>query len=274
MNSQFFKTLLLGTAISSLAALPVYADEAEDLQTIDAEVAEIDERPLSTGEDKVVAKIADDFTEVSGGEDNAHSLISGLRTDGEITIDDKTYTSPTDAMGFGGTFISMALAEELMESSDQYSSIADALGLDVIEEEVGDSPDDVNIDGGTTEVEVSDSPQILVMRESGMGWGEIAKELGFNLGEVVSAIHSSRPDKPEATPKASQQGKPERTAQAGRPEKPESIEKASKANRPERPERTERVSKPERPERPERIERVSRPERPERPEKPNRPGRG
>jgi len=273
MNGQLLKTLILGAAISSLSAFPVYADETEDFQAIDTVIAEIDERPLSTGEDKVINKIADDFTEVSGGEDNARSLISGLRTDGEIIIDDVAYTSPTDAMGFGGTFISMALAEELIETSDQYTNIADALGLDAVE-------DDVTIDV------IDNSQQILVMRESGMGWGEIAKELGFNMGEVISSIRSSRPDRPESTAKADHRSKPERTAQTGRPEKPERIEKASKADRPERPERIERVSKPERPERPERIERISRPERPERPERiervsrperperPDRPGRG
>jgi len=165
MNSQFLKTLILGTAISSLSTFPAYADEAEDLQTIDTEIAEIDERSLSTGEDKVTARIADDFSEVSGGEDNAHALISGLRTGDEITIDDVSYENPADAMGFGETFISMALAQELMEGSDEYSSIADALGLDAIEE-VSDSPEDVGTDGGTTDVEVTDSPQILVMRES------------------------------------------------------------------------------------------------------------
>ena len=58
-------------------------------------------------------------------------------------------------MGFGGTFISMALAEELIETSDQYTNIADALGLDAVE-------DDVTIDV------IDNSQQILVMRESGI----------------------------------------------------------------------------------------------------------
>lgn len=162
-------------------------------------------------------------------------------------------------MGFGETFISMALAQELLESSDQYSSLADALGLDANGEEVGDSPENVDTDGVTTDVEVTDSPQILVMRQSGMGWGEIAKELGFNLGEVVNAIHSSRPDRSEPAEKSKHRSRPENT---GRPERGRGIERG---NRPERPEKIERPDKPERPEKP---------ERPQKPEKPSRPGRG
>ncbi len=277
MKDQYWKTLLLGTAISSFAAFPVYADDIEDIHTIDTEVAEIDEKSLSIGEKKVVVKIADDFTKVAGGEDNSRSLVSGLRTGGEITLDDLTYTSPTGPMGFGETFIAMALAEELVETSDQGLSLEDALGLDV---------------DGASDQRYVDSPQVLVMRESGMGWGEIAKELGFNMGEVISAIRSSRPDRSGPTPKV------ERAAKAGRPEKADRIERVAKLNRPqkpervskferlERPDRIERISRPDRPERPERIERISRPDRPERPERierisrperpdrPSRPGRG
>ena len=125
MKDKYLKNLILGAAISSFTAFPVYADDIEDIHTINADVAKIDERSLSIGEEKVVVRIADDFTEVAGGEDNSRSLISGLRTGGEIILDDVTYTSPTGAMGFGGTFISMALAQELVETSDQGLSLED-----------------------------------------------------------------------------------------------------------------------------------------------------
>ena len=76
---------------------------------------------------------------------------------------------------------------------------------------------------------------ILNLRASGMGWGVIAQELGFKLGEV------KRADKPVVQPIVQPVEKAERVA------------------------KVERVAKPERPERP---------VKPERPEKPERPGKG
>ena len=104
-----------------------------------------------------------------------------------------------------------------------------------------------NPDGTTT---TTSSGGVLAMRADGMGWGQIAKELGFNLGTLVSASNGN--------------GKSQATARTAKAEK---VEKAAKADRPER------VAKVDRPARPERIERPERPERPQRPDKPERGGR-
>ena len=76
-----------------------------------------------------------------------------------------------------------------------------------------------------------------------MGWGRIAKELGFKLGPVVSAAQHVRnelrkdfhPVKSVA-PKAE---KPEKTV--GRVEKPARPERVSRPERPVRPERAARA---------------------------------
>jgi hypothetical protein len=72
---------------------------------------------------------------------------------------------------------------------------------------------------------------VLDRRAAGQGWGEIARSLGFNLGEIKSA-----------------QNRPERT---------ERVQQA-------------RVERPERAEKPDRVERMERPMRPEKPERPQR----
>ena len=96
-----------------------------------------------------------------------------------------------------------------------------------------------NPDGTTT---TTTSGGILALRGDGMGWGQIAKELGFKLGAVMG------------------QGKADASAAP-----------AAKADRQAKVDT--RIAKAERPSRPEKAERPSRPERPERPQKPERGGR-
>jgi hypothetical protein len=82
--------------------------------------------------------------------------------------------------------------------------------------------------------------QILALRESGEGWGKIARDLGYkNLGSVISSVKAA--DK-GITRVASEHGP--------------HVDKVSSTDKPDKP---DKISKPER------IERVERPERPERP---------
>ena len=124
---------------------------------------------------------------------------------------------------------SLAIAEKLV-ADGQYADLQSAL--------TGTTTTVTNADGTTT---TTTTGGVLAMRADGMGWGKIAKTLGFNLGSVMSA--GNRSDKAVAR-----------------------TERAPKA----KVERAERVAKVERPTRPERIQR---PERPERPQKPERGGR-
>ena len=85
--------------------------------------------------------------------------------------------------------------------------------------------------------------QILAMRQSGEGWGKIARDLGYkNLGSVISKVKAT--DK-GITHVASDRGP--------------HVDKVSGTDKFEKPEKVTKIDKPER------IERVERPERPERP---------
>lgn len=74
-------------------------------------------------------------------------------------------------------------------------------------------------------------------REQNMGWGNVAKELGFKLGPVVSGAHKAQ--KPET-------GTTEKAETAEKPGKPEKVEKPGKPGKPENPGRPERVEKSDR----------------------------
>jgi hypothetical protein len=101
-------------------------------------------------------------------------------------------------------------------------------------------------DTGETDIDTA-SATVMDMRESGMGWGQIANELGFKLGDVVSDFHSSRDSLPE---NASGKAVENRAARLERSNRPEKMSRPEKMEHVDRPERVERAERPERPDRP------------------------
>lgn len=93
--------------------------------------------------------------------------------------------------------------------------------------------------------------QILDARAAGRGYGEIAQDYGFKLGEVVGNGKGGKPDGAEGigkAEKAEKAEKPEKAEKAAKPDRPEKAERAEKGGRPDKPEKAER-NRPEKPER-------------------------
>ena len=106
--------------------------------------------------------------------------------------------------GWGGVTIQLAMAQHLAQSDPtKYPSLPDAL------------------------------TKIESLRDEKMGWGKIAKDLGFKLGPVVSAAQQTRHELI-------------RDLRAERPQKMEKVDRPEKIDRPERAERPERPQRPER----------------------------
>lgn len=236
------KMLMLSAALlaAMFTAAPAFAQDADS----DAEVVATATVPAGKIADRYVTSglFADEAT--------ADATINALRTGADFTFTEevtttttnpdgttttttstveRTVVNPNGPMGYGEVNITLAIAENLV-ASGEYTDLQSAL--------TGVTTTVTNEDGTTT---TTTTGGVLAMRADGMGWGKIAKELGFNLGSVMSA--GNRSDK----------------AVAGG-------DRAAKA----KVERAERVAKVERPTRPERAQR---PERPERPTKPERGGR-
>ena len=149
---------------------------------------------IAENQEDLIAK----YTRLSGSKQNATSLVSGLRDGKEVKLTrsgtSETFTPPTGKMGYGNVDNALALAEASLKEK----------GI-------------TNPTPAQLEAAVMD---ILKMRASGQGWGQIAQAKGFKLGELKRPDHA---------------GKPERVARAERADKPE---------RPERPERPEKPHKP------------------------------
>lgn len=248
-----FKSTAIAAALVGIVSVPlVWADD--DVTQTDVEIVEV--ANTVPGD-----RIAGYFSDFFGDEDYSRSVVAGLR-DGSIhyveplpegteeaapeTAETETAETPeleegaegNAGMGYGNVLITMALAEEL--------AVASAAAA--LEGEMGLSADE-------------SLNEVLRMRQvDGMGWGQIAKELGVNLGEVISGIRSNRPEKVDQLVSVAER----KTLRAdARAEKQE-------MRATERAVRVERVAKAERPEKSERVEKAERPEKPQRPERPGK----
>ncbi|OGA56353.1 MAG: hypothetical protein A3G81_34310 [Betaproteobacteria bacterium RIFCSPLOWO2_12_FULL_65_14] len=215
---MFSKKLTVVAAASAFAvlALPVHAQTTSTTTTTTTSSS-------TTTQAVPTAKLVAEYTDLAGSEKNAKSLVTGLRTDSKITLEpiakgDKTisFESPTGKLGNGEVNIALAIAEKTL-SGDKDVTNQD-LYKALMDQKTG----------------------VLQMRADGMGWGQIANELGFKLGEVMRA------GKADSSAQTVQRGGP-------KAEKADTL--AQRPDRPVRPERVERMDKPERPMKPERPSR-------------------
>ena len=152
--------------------------------------------PLATmaqSEDQLIQR----YTELAGSKENATSLVTGLRDGKEVTLKQGastiTFTPKTEKMGYGNIDNALALAEASIGNDPTPTELKSVL--------MSGTVDGVKYEG------------ILNMRASGMGWGVIARELGFKLGEVKRSDN--------ANPKGSSVEPVAKVERASRPEKPE-----------------------------------------------------
>ena len=241
----------------------------------------------STTTSKPTTQLVSTYGTFAGSEANATALINGLRNGTSITLTSGSSTTGTTTTGTttagtttaGATTTGTTTAGTTTAATGTvkttftpatsklgYGNINIALSLAQAElTKLGianPTPAQLQaaLNGGTvtTSKGTTTLPGVLQLRSEGMGWGGIAKSLGFKLGSVVSA---SKTEKSEAA-----------TERHDGTEKDKSVAKVDKSSTTREP-RAERVAKAERPERIERLEKAERPERIERPEKVERPER-
>ncbi|MEJ2093669.1 MAG: hypothetical protein P8X93_00400 [Gammaproteobacteria bacterium] len=278
--------------------------------TMDSDTMDMDmEQPLSPGQEQVIDKLASEFEDFAGSEENADALVRGLRTGSSISLvsDDM---APDGMDGMDG----MDGASEVTidnETSYGYGNVSHILTL--AEAQLSDmgiedpTPEQIEavLRGGDIDIGDADNPEtvtlegILSLRESGMGYGEISQELGLGpFGQLVAAkkrgfgfgdnstdgdgtddVNGTSTEALAKFKPAKSQGLSDDAGDKphGKPESVANLNKGPKVERPVKVEKPEKPVKPEkisRPERPQRPEKVARPERPEKPQKPERPGKG
>jgi len=157
-------TLLVATLAALLASAAALADNTS-----------------GTGSDNGNAgtQLVTRYTTLAGSDSNAQALIDGLRNGTQITLGSTTFTPATSSLGYGEINTSLALAQAELAAAGITSPTADQL--------------EAALNGGTVTLSNGNTVNlqgVLDLRASGEGWGQIAKDLGLNLGAVVSASHT------------------------------------------------------------------------------------
>ena len=144
----------------------------------------------AAGATRVENKLASEFSTFAGSQENAQSLVTGLRQGGEVTLvtptgngqtaTSTTFTAPTRPMGYGNVRISLALAQEQLIRAGITQPTSDQMRAALVGGTVtsGSGPT-----AKTTELQ-----GVLQLRAQGMGWGQIANGMGTKLGHVMSGL--------------------------------------------------------------------------------------
>jgi len=144
-------------------------------------------------------QLVKDYSDFAGSEANSKSLVDGLRNGREVKLSDgkttTTFTPPTGNMGNGNVKIALALAEADLKKQ--------------------------GVTNPTPAQIKAEMTKILQERADHNGWGKIAQERGFKVGDLMRSE------------------KAERNARADKPERQARLEKVERPERPEKPERPE-----------------------------------
>lgn len=275
------RNTLLFTALAAalFAATPAFAqDTPPDTTETDASVPKdrlVDEysQTLFAGDDVAAGdaitalRTGGDFTITTTTTQQAKNPDGTLATNPDGTPKMETVTVETvianenGPMGWGEVDHSLGLAQALVDTGQAGSFDEALLGT-------ATTTTVTNADGTTTTT-TTYSGGILQMRADGMGWGQIAKELGFkSLGEIKSGRYADADSEEEGTTSVAsdKSAKGKDTAAAARENQGKSAE-----HKPDRTAKADRVTG--KPDKVDRVAKIDRPDRPERPMKPERGGR-
>ena len=248
MNTRHFTFALLAAGIATaLAAVPALAQTSGTTTTSTTTVS-----TTTTTTSHESTRLTTEFTPFAGSDANAQALVNGLRNGSAVTLTETvagtnggpstttttTFTPDTGKMGYGNVKIALSLAEASLAKA----GITDPTAAEVAAALNGGKL--VMTDGSTVDLK-----GVLAARAAGEGWGQIAKDMGFKLGDVM---HSPKHAGELAEHDHHDHDKVARVELAhdhghdmdNHPVHPEHL---SKVDRPERPDRPEHPDHPDHP---------------------------
>ena len=138
--------------------------------------------------------ISSNFSTFAGSTENSDNLVTGLRSGGLITLSSTdaagvttltTFDTPTGKMGYGNVNKSLLLARQQLADVGITQPTAEQIQASLV-----GGPVTVPGPNGPTTTQLQG---VLDLRARGMGWGQISKTLGHNLGSVVSGKSANTP---------------------------------------------------------------------------------
>lgn len=131
------------------------------------------------------AKLVQEFADFLGGDEQARAVVSGLRHGSAFDLSAESTTTggsgtttttatttidpPTGTMGFGNVRITLRMAEAQLAQMGITQPTAEELSAVLL--------------GGT--INGTEMNGILALRADGMGWGQIAREYGMTVGQLM-----------------------------------------------------------------------------------------
>lgn len=195
-----------------IAAAPLAQSQSTGGE-VDRQVRVFDAAAANHGQSHVAQKIAANFVNLAGSEDNALALVNALRGGtnatlkapattgtgtgtgtGAATSTSTTIDPPTGKMGWGNVKIALGLAQDSLLRAGITKPTAAQLQAALNGGEV------TRADGTVVTLK-----GVLQMRADGMGWGQIAHAGGTKVGPVVSSLKSTQAELaklPKTTPPA------------------------------------------------------------------------
>jgi hypothetical protein len=155
IRNTFLKFGVTTIAVVVLGSAALAQSTGAAIQPATANASGVNASPRAAG-------LAASYGPSVGTADETGTLIDGMRTGKDVTLGDVTVSGTGKTMGFGNIDIAMALAKSQVA--------ADATSKDFL----------------------SSLDKVMDLRSSSMGWGQIAKDLGVNLGQVMSAAKSGK----------------------------------------------------------------------------------
>jgi hypothetical protein len=248
-NHPFALSCICAAIFTALALTPAMA---QTTGTSDAPTTSVTDTHEST-------RLSNDFSTFAGSDTNSRSLVTGLRNGTAVTLDQvtlnadgttstsvTTFQPATGKMGYGNVKIALSLAEASLTKA----GITNPTTAEI----------DAALNGGTllmADGTTVDLKGVLADRAAGEGWGQIAKNMGFKLGDVMrspkavgkAAAHSNgKVDKVElATSKShahDHAGKPDSVGKVNRPDRPDRPTKPDRPDRPDHPDHPDHAGRP------------------------------
>ena len=148
-------------------------------------------------------QLVKEYSDFAGSDANSKALVDGLRDGKEVKLSDgkttTTFTPATGKMGFGNVKIALAIAEADLKKQ--------------------------GITDPTPEQLKAEMTKLLQERAGHNGWGKIAQERGFKLGELM------RSDKADPQARANRAERQARADKVERPERPEHPDRSGRGPR-------------------------------------------
>ena len=143
-------------SLAVIVALTLLYPQGATSQTANTTVAPTSVGTTSTDGKLSASSLVDSYSAFVGSAHDARTLIDGMRTGRDVKVGTVTVSGTGNTMGYGNINHALSLARQqagTTASSKDFLSSLDA---------------------------------VMDMRASGMGWGQIAKDMGINPGQSIS----------------------------------------------------------------------------------------